>query len=233
MTMTAETPAAALRERTVGDIAATLPGATAIFRRHKIDFCCNGDLALDEAAHRRGVDPEGLVQALASLGAGPAATTAAAAMLSGELIDHIQTIYHEGHRQALPELIVLSRKVEAVHREHPLVPAGLSDTLRQMHGELEQHMARKEADLFPAMRRQADGALDAAIGDLRHEHDDQGTLLRRIESLTDDFTPPEGACRSWQALYLGTAQLAEDLMEHIHLENNILFPRFTTPEHRA
>jgi regulator of cell morphogenesis and NO signaling len=231
--MTVQIPEAAQRERTVGDIAATLPGATAVFRKFKIDFCCNGDLTLDLAARRRGIAPDDLERALGALGSAGVAAAMPAVMDSGELIDHIQARYHEAHRRTLPELIVLSRKVEAVHREHPNVPAGLSDVLRQIESELEKHMAKEEETLFPAMRRYANGGLDASIGELRHEHDDQGALLRRLERITDDFTPPEGACRSWQALYVGAAQLAEDLMEHIHLENNVLFPRFTATESRA
>lgn len=220
-------------KRTVGDIAATLPGATGVFRKFKIDFCCNGDLDLAAAAQRRGVDPVEVERALDALNAGGEAMAAPTAMGSDDLIDHIQARYHEAHRRALPELVALSRKVEAVHREHPKVPAGLSDALRQMQSELEQHMVREETTLFPAMRKRTNGELDVTIGELRHEHDDQGALLRRLESLTDDFTLPEGACRSWQALYVGTAQLAEDLMEHIHLENNVLFPRFAAKEGHA
>jgi regulator of cell morphogenesis and NO signaling len=221
-----------LRERTVGDIAATLPGATGVFRRFKIDFCCNGDLTLDGAAQRRGADPDALIKALEALDhANPAA--APAALESDELIDHIQGRYHDAHRRALPELIALSRKVEAVHREHPKVPAGLSDALRHMHDDLEEHMAREEETLFPVMRQQSADELGIAIDERRHEHDGYGTQLRLLESLTDDFSLPEGACRSWQALYVGTAQLAEDLMEHIHLENNVLFPRFAVAESRA
>lgn len=229
--MNSRFPGPELWERTVGDIAATLPGATAVFRKYKIDFCCNGDLTLDSAAQRRRVDASELEHALEALGAG--GTAASAAMSSDELIDHIQSCYHEAHRRALPELITLSRKVEAVHREHPKVPAGLSDALRQIQGELEQHMAREEAILFPAMRQWAKGRFDIPTAAFRHEHDDQGTQIRLLESLTDDFTLPEGACRSWQALYVGTAQFAEELMEHIHLENNILFPRFATTENPA
>jgi len=231
--MNTHIPGPALWERTVGDIAATLPGATAVFRKYKIDFCCNGDLTLDSAAQRRGVDPDALEQALEALASGTGGTAASAAMSSDELIDHIQTCYHEAHRRALPELIALSRKVEAVHREHPKVPAGLSDALRQMQSELEEHMAKEETVLFPAMRQSAKENVAITTAAFRHEHDDQGTQLRLLESLTDDFTLPEGACRSWQALYVGTAQLAEDLMEHIHLENNILFPRFASMENRA
>src|SRR5690606_18976599 len=176
------------------------------------------------AAQRRGVDQAELERALVALGVETA--DAPAAMGSAELIDHIQTCYHEAHRRALPELIALSRKVEAVHRGHPRAPVGLSDALRRMAADLEEHMGREETALFPAMRDGAAAALEPSIAELRAEHDDQGQLVELLETMTDNFTPPEGACRSWQALYIGTAQLVEDLMEHIHLENNVLFPRF-------
>jgi regulator of cell morphogenesis and NO signaling len=231
--MNTQLPGPELWERTVGDIAATLPGATAVFRKFKIDFCCGGDLTLDSAAQRRGVDPAELEQALAGLGTREGTGTAATAMSNEVLIDHIQACYHEAHRLALPELIALSRKVEAVHREHPKVPAGLSEALRQLQSELEPHMAKEEAILFPAMMQWAEGKYDIPISELRHEHDDHGTSLRLLETLTDNFTVPEGACRSWQALYVGVAQLAEDLVEHIHLENNVLFPRFAAAESRS
>lgn len=229
--MTTHIPQTELRARTVGDIAAKLPGATAVFRSFKIDFCCNGDLMLTEAAQKRGLDIVPIEQALAALDTG--ASGAAVEMDSARLIDHIESRYHHAHRRALPELIALSRKVEAVHADHPKVPAGLSDVLRRMKEELESHMIEEEQQLFPAMRQQASQTLDAPILELRHQHDDHGALLRQVETLTEEFSPPEGACNSWQALYIGTAQLAEDLVEHIHLENNVLFPRFTAAEARA
>ncbi|TIU35499.1 MAG: iron-sulfur cluster repair di-iron protein [Mesorhizobium sp.] len=231
--MNTQFPGPELWERTVGDIAATLPGATGVFRKFKIDFCCGGDLTLDSAAQRRGVEPKELEQALAALRTADGAGAAPTAMSNEVLIDHIQACYHEAHRRALPELIALSRKVEAVHREHPKVPAGLSEALRQIQSELEPHMAKEEAILFPAMLQWTEGKYDMPISELRHEHDDQGISLRLLESLTENFTTPEGACRSWQALYVGVYQLAEDLIEHIHLENNVLFPRFVVVESRA
>jgi regulator of cell morphogenesis and NO signaling len=222
----------ALRTRTVGDIAAALPGATAIFRKFRIDFCCNGDLTLEGAAQRRGLDPIEVERALDALSVAPG-TAAPTTMSSDELIDHIQTHYHEAYRRALPELIALSRKVETVHRGHPQVPAGLSEVLRQIESELERHVDKEQAILFPAMRQAANGGLDTTIGELRHDHEDHGRLLHELEGVTGNFTLPAEACRSWQALYVGTARFAEDLMEHIHLENNVLFPRFAAVESRT
>ncbi len=214
-----------LRSRTVGEIAATVPGATAIFRRFKLDFCCGGDVALADAANDRGIAVADVEQALAALA--EVEDAAPAAQETGELIDHILARYHETHRRELPELIRLARKVEAVHAERPDAPRGLADTLQEMLGELEVHMRKEELILFPAMRHFADGGgLDGPIAQMRHDHDDHGAQLQRLEEITGNFTLPEGACRSWQALYAGAAKLADDVREHIHLENNVLFPRY-------
>lgn len=211
-----------LRQCTVGEIAAMLPGATAVFRKLKLDFCCGGDVALEAAARQRGLDIAAVEAELVALGNGQTSAPEETA----ELIGHILERYHEAHRRELPELVKLARKVEAVHADHSAAPHGLADTLQGMIGELEVHMKKEELILFPAMLRNAVGRLSEPIGQMRHDHDDHGAYLRRLEEITGDFTLPPGACRSWQALYAGTAKLADDLMEHIHLENNVLFPRF-------
>ena len=212
-----------LRHRIVGDIAAHVPGATDVFRRFGIDFCCHGNAPLDEAARRRGVDVDILVDALSAL---EGTHASALPENTGALIDHILTRYHEVHRRQVPELIVLSRRVEQVHAGKPGVPAGLADMLQHALGELEVHMRKEELILFPAMRRQGAGQLDGPIAQMRHDHVDHGEVLERIAELTGDFTLPEGACATWRALYAGAAQLRDELIEHIHIENNILFPRF-------
>lgn len=211
------------RDRHVGEIAARLPGATGVFRQFGIDFCCHGDVPLEEAALSRGLDMAELEAALEALD--PAAAPLAPEE-TGALIDHIQTRYHDVHRRQIPELIELSRKVELVHLTHPDVPTGLADALQRILGELEMHMKKEELILFPAMRRQAAAGLATPIGEMRHDHDSHGLFLEEMARLTDDCTLPRGACRSWQALYAGASQLKSDLMEHIHLENNVLFPRF-------
>lgn len=212
-----------LHDRTVGEIAARLPGASGVFRRFGIDFCCHGEVPLAEAANRRQLDLGALEAVLGDLD--PLAIPDAPRE-TGALIDHIQTRYHQAHRRQIPELIALSRKVEAVHAGHPEVPGGLADLLQRMWGELEMHMKKEELILFPAMRRQAADRIAAPIAEMRHDHDDHGAFLAELARLTQDHTLPEGACRTWQALYAGTAQLRADLMEHVHLENNVLFPRF-------
>lgn len=146
---------------------------------------------------------------------------------TAELIDHILERYHETHRQQLPELIRLSRRVEQVHAGKPGVPAGLADVLQQALGELEVHMRKEELMIFPAMRRtDVTRPLDGPTAMLREDHNEQEQIIEQVTAMTDDFTPPEGACGTWRALYAGAAEFKQDLIDHIAIENNILFPRF-------
>lgn len=208
--------------RSVADIAAGLPGATAVFRRHKLDFCCGGGAALADAAAKRGADLAAIEDELAAL----VQTAAAAPEDTGALIDLIVTRFHETHRRELPELIRLARRVEAVHGDRAGAPVGLAAVLEDLAAELESHMRKEEQVLFPMMRRGGHPMIAHPIDAMRHEHDEAGALLGTVEHLTDGGRPPEGACNTWRALYAGTRKFTDDLMEHIHLENNVLFPRF-------
>ena len=110
------------------------------------------------------------------------------------------------------------------------MPQGLADTLEAIRAELEEHMQTEESQLFPSMRQQHDTRDELATSQMRDEHDRHGELLRVLEIIASGFVLPEGACLSWAALYDGAAKFADDLMEHIHLENNVLFPRFERRE---
>ena len=206
----------------LGDIAASLPGSTAIFRRHKLDFCCGGSESLESAARKKGLDPASIEAELAQLS--PQQNPIPDSV--EDLIDHILARYHQVHRREMPELRNLAICVEQVHAEHPALPAGLSDLLARMHAELESHMQKEEEVLFPLMLAGGNPMIVHPIGMMRHEHDEHGEDLRALAALTNDMTAPDGACNSWRALYAGLAKLAEDLTDHIHIENNVLFPRF-------
>lgn len=205
--------------RSLGEIAAALPGATAVFRRHRLDFCCGGDAALAEAA------PADRLPAIEAELAALDPAEAPAPQETEALVRHIVERYHETHRRELPELVRLARRVEAVHRDHPDAPRGLADLLVRVAYEMEQHMQKEEQGLFP-MILAGHPYLGMPISIMRDEHDDHGERLREIEALTRDHTPPEGACGTWRALCAGTRKLSDDLVEHIHLENNVLFPRY-------
>ena len=210
-------------EQAIGQIAVELPGATAVFRRLKLDFCCGGHISLGQAANDKGLDLQAVVHELSAL---QRPSELPDLGTPTELVEHIIARYHEVHRAQLPELIRMARRVEAVHRDNPNTPHGLADALETMEQELLMHMHKEEAVLFPMLRAGGNSFVSQPIAMMRHEHNDHGEALEHLASLTNDITPPMGACNTWRALYTGLAQLREDLINHIHLENNILFPQF-------
>ncbi len=212
-----------LADQPLGSIAVELPGATAVFRQLKLDFCCNGHMSLRQAAQDKNLD---LTEVLGQLAALEHTDELPDEMTVDSLIDHILARYHEVHRAQLPELIRMARRVESVHQANPNVPAGLADLLETMQQELLQHMMKEEEILFPMLRTGGHPFVGQPIGMMRSEHISHGEALDRLNALTNDATPPVGACNTWRALYTGIAQLNDDLMNHIHLENNVLFPVF-------
>jgi regulator of cell morphogenesis and NO signaling len=129
--------------------------------------------------------------------------------------------FHAKHREQLPELIRLARRVETVHADHPECPTGLAEHLSHMQQELESHMMKEEQILFPML---CNGFYPGGpIHVMQHEHLQHGDALGTMLSLAHDLQLPDGACNTWTALYLGLHELKEDLMEHILLENEILF----------
>lgn len=207
----------------IGQIAVHLPGATAVFRRLKLDFCCGGQIALQQACENKGLALDAVLAELARLER-PSAQPAPQA--PADMIEHILERYHAVHRAQLPELIRMARRVEAVHRDNPEVPAGLADQLETMEAELLSHMEKEESVLFPMLKAGGSGMAHHPIMVMRQEHTGHGEQLERLMAMTQDATPPQGACNTWRALYAGIAQLRDDLIEHIHLENNRLFPPF-------
>ncbi|HTM82850.1 DUF542 domain-containing protein [Asticcacaulis sp.] len=210
-----------MQDTLVKDIAVTVPGATAVFRRYKIDFCCKGGVPLSEAAATRGVDLNSVLNDLSALKGGeveaPDATEA--------LIFYIVERYHDVHRAEFPEAIRMARRVEAVHRDSPDCPHGLGDLLAIMAHELDEHQAVEEQMLFPSM---LSGQYDLThpVARMMSDHEDLGAQLETLAQLTTDFIPPNSACTTWRALYAACQKLDTDLRVHLHLENNILFPRF-------
>ena len=223
MTAVLETLAPNRAQQPIGQIAVELPGATAVFRRHKLDFCCGGQIALQEACERRQLSVDTVLAELDGL---QRVDVDVAQQPVPEVIDHILQRYHAVHREQLPELIRMARRVEAVHRDSPDVPTGLADHLEAMEQELLDHMDKEENILFPLLRAGGRGMAHNPIAVMRHEHTSHGEQLERLMALAHDTKPPAGACNTWRALYAGIAQLSDDLINHIHLENNLLFPQF-------
>jgi len=142
------------------------------------------------------------------------------------LISHILQHYHQVHREQLPELIRMARRVELVHQGRADVPKGLAELLQTIEAEMLDHMYKEENILFPMLQAGHNPFVVHPINVMRSEHISHGLQLERLTELTQNATPPADACNTWRALYAGIAQLKDDLIHHIHLENNVLFPRF-------
>lgn len=223
---TTQEPSVNLSTQTLGDIAAANPVATRVFLRHKLDFCCGGQRTLAEACVRAGLDAEAIAHEITGeIGRGddPARWESRS---QHELADHIEQHYHAALRRDVPPLIAAARRVEKVHAEKPAVPAGLADHLTEFWNEMLSHMHKEENILFPMLRRGARGpAVYMPVRVMQQEHDEHSVALARIRELTGDLEIPAHACATWTALYQGLANLEVELMQHIHLENNILFLR--------
>jgi regulator of cell morphogenesis and NO signaling len=209
--------------QTLGQIAVAVPGATAVFRRLKLDFCCGGKVSLAQAAQAKGLDTAAL---LAELGGLQRVDPLLLPSSPAALIAHIVSRYHQVHREQLPELVRMATRVEAVHRDHPQVPAGLADLLEEIQQDLLTHMHKEECILFPMLLAGAAAQASQPLTMMRAEHTSHGALLDRLAALTHSATPPQGACNTWRALYAGIQQLHDDLINHIHTENNLLFVQF-------
>lgn len=143
-----------------------------------------------------------------------------------ELVQHVVRAFHIPLTEELPRLEALIRKVLQSHgARDPVRLNSLLEIYLELRTELEDHMAREEDILFFLIERGLGGEAGAPIATMEDDHDRVGEALRRIRELTDGYTPPAGACTTWKALWHGLESLERTMHEHIHIENNILFPR--------
>lgn len=237
-----------IRENTsVGDIAAGSAAAASVLEKYGIDYCCGGKRTLEDVCREKGVSPENVRSEIAH------ATTAAAPARDWntaplrELVRHILGKHHEYLKLELPRLGQRVRRVAQVHGSRdPEGLHGLEEVYASLWQELDMHMHKEEMMLFPAIER-LEAALESGgpaaappFGSVRNpitvmerEHDTAGGALGQIRTLTRDFEVPPYACTTYRAMLEGLQALEADLHTHIHLENNILFPRALAMEERA
>ncbi|HHE9947418.1 iron-sulfur cluster repair protein YtfE [Haemophilus influenzae] len=214
-------------QQKLSELAVSIPGATKIFREYDLDFCCGGSVLLEVVAQQKNLNLAEIEKRLTDLQQSKAEnndkdwTSASYA----EMIDHIITRFHDRHREQLPELITLAEKVENVHGDRDDCPIGVAAQLEKIYAELSQHLMKEEQILFPMIKMGNYAMASMPIRVMEMEHDEAGQDVEVIKSLTNNCTLPADACFSWKALYSGINEFIDDLMHHIHLENNILFPR--------
>ncbi len=222
-------------ETRVADVATANPATIKIFQRQGIDFCCGGKRPLAEVCEEKGMSFRALQEALEGAGGEAPQLPAGDAPLT-EIVRFVVDHFHAGLREELPRLGEMVAKVLNVHGErHPEVK-DLAATFRALREELEMHLLKEERVLFPYVERLEALVLqgrplttppfaDGPIGAMEHEHDDAGRALARLRELTGGYVPPADACNTFRGLYHGLEEFEAALHQHIHLENNVLFPR--------
>lgn len=231
--MTAQDRTAYL-DRAVGDVVAEDYARAAVFTRLGIDFCCGGRRTVAEAGARAGISDEEMVDALAAADrdASEGGSDDPRSWRLDRLTAHIEDRHHQYVRRTLPVLGQWLEKLVRVHGgAHPEL-LEIRDMVGELSAEMEEHMAAEETRLFPAVVRLESAAAEGAGGipagvldELEEDHERAGGLMSSIRRTSNDFHPPAEACSTWRATFALLQEFESDLHRHVHLENNILFPR--------
>lgn len=233
-------------EKTIGQLVAENPAAARIFEQAGIDYCCGGQRSLEEACAKAKMSCAEVADLLEQAAA--QRTSADRDWLAAgqaDLVEHIVNTHHAYVRSEMPRLEALLVKVRGVHGENHPELAQIAGIFREVAQEMTMHMMKEEQILFPYivdLEKAAQGKGRAPIpmfGTVQNpvrmmmqEHDSAAGNLRRIRELSGGYTPPAGACASYGVLYEALAAFEADLHQHVHLENNILFPRAIEMEER-
>jgi len=227
--------------KTVREIALETTSATRVFEKLGVDYCCGGNQSLEEACAKSGLPIEQVIDALELAEAQSAVPGINRDWIEAPLTDliaHILETHHSYTREEIARLTPLLDKVCSVHgKNHPEL-LRVRATFFALAQELRTHLMKEETVLFPYVTRMEEslaqrepvlpapfGTIENPVSMMEHEHDSAGNALRTMREATNGFTAPEDACVSYQTLYKALAAFEADLHQHIHLENNILFPR--------
>jgi regulator of cell morphogenesis and NO signaling len=225
------TPRVITEHTTVGQIASGLPSSVRVFQKFGIDFCCGGGPPHALACQERGVPLADVGDALEASSQARSDDRDWSREPLSALIDHIVTTYHDSLREELPRLQSLARKSSRVHGARAPQLLRLAAIVDDLSADLLTHMRKEELMLFPAIRAIAQGrdqaaiAISAPIAVMEHEHDRAGAMLSDLRDITSGYTAPAWACATVRALYDGLSELESTMHVHVHLENNVLFPR--------
>lgn len=230
--------------KTVRDIALENPASVRVFEKYGIDYCCGGKVPLDEACAAKKVNVD---EVSAALNAASAAPTKDGVDWSKEkltkLANHIVEVHHWYVTREVPRLNGLATKVVSRHGDTHQELVEIQAKVAELGEELIEHQGKEEVVLFPyivklerfssgegAAPRNVFGSISHPIEMMTRDHDLAGNLVAEIRKLSHDYTPPEDACPTYHAFYDGLREFEQDLHQHLHLENNILFPRATALE---
>lgn len=220
-------------EPTIGEIVANDFRAASIFKEAGIDFCCGGNKTLLKACNEKGADVSHLVHQLETL----AQTPLSGAMNFNEwnlsfLSDYIMNTHHKFVLKNLPELVFYTQKIANVHGDHHPELLEVASLFTKINEELLQHLKNEEEVLFPAIKAaeknatpQVKSTIISEIERMQGEHEFAGGAMDKINVLTNNYLIPEDACNTYRVSLKLLEQFEDDLHIHVHLENNILYPK--------
>ena len=218
----------------VGQFVADMPGRFRIFQDRGIDFCCGGKLPLEEACRERGINADELLNDLVAYQPQAEDAQGLAGKSLTEICDQIESTHHVYLRDAMPRLSTMAGKVASVHGERHPEMLQVQQVFEALWEEMQSHMMKEEQVLFPGIRAMEAGDAGACshcgsvqnpIHVMEQEHDNAGAALEQMRTLTHEYKAPADACNTFRALLAGLEELEADMHQHVHKENNILFPR--------
>lgn len=237
-----------LQTKTVREIALEMPVTTRVFEEFKIDYCCHGNTLFDEACLNVGASPDAVMKKIDDVMdvSKNSEFDSFANMPLTNLIDHILDKHHVYTKDEMRQLTPLMAKVTSRHSEHNPYLFELKELFQAVCDDLEPHMMKEEMVLFPYIQKldysysnklrasfPPFGTVQHPINMMEIEHEEVGELLSKMRMVSNDYSLPDGACPSFTALYHRLAEFERDLHQHIHLENNVLFPRAIELEQMA
>ncbi len=218
-------------ESIVAEIVTDIPLSADIFRKYGIDFCCGGNMSINEAVKNKKVDAETLIDEINELPNHNQGNINVKYLDAASLIQYIQSRYHETMREEFKNLSPYVTKIAKVHGpNHPFL-IQLQDLYRQYRDGMLEHMAQEDEHDFPALIKlsrgeQVDHSSDI-IQSLVDDHTQTGQLLEDMRELTSQYQPPSEACQTWRLVYHRLENLERETHEHVHLENHVLFNKFS------
>ncbi|EGQ3560573.1 iron-sulfur cluster repair di-iron protein ScdA [Staphylococcus pseudintermedius] len=216
----------------VADIVTHYPKTADVFRKHGIDFCCGGQISLEEAvSNHPKLSLTPLLQELEDASQQQGEGMQPQYLSVPSLIQYIQARYHDTLREEFKQLTPYVTKLSRVHGpNHPNLVT-LKSTFDAFKSAMLTHTDEEDQNAFPKLVRSANGEtvedIDAVVQSLVDDHDEAGALLQQIRELTHDFQPPAEACGTWRLVYDRIAHLERETHAHVHLENHVLFPKIT------
>ncbi|UDV05458.1 iron-sulfur cluster repair di-iron protein ScdA [Staphylococcus pseudintermedius] len=216
----------------VADIVTHYPKTADVFRKHGIDFCCGGQISLEEAvSNHPKLSLTPLLQELEDASQQQGEGMQPQYLSVPSLIQYIQARYHDTLREEFKQLTPYVTKLSRVHGpNHPNLVT-LKSTFDAFKSAMLTHTDEEDQNAFPKLVRSANGEtvedIDAVVQSLVDDHDEAGALLQQMRELTHDFQPPTEACGTWRLVYDRIAHLERETHAHVHLENHVLFPKIT------